>query len=474
MQQATIYILLFAFAILYTKSALFWLYLWQVKEYRLDRFFSEYGFLAKLLHFWAFSGGRKFHRPVFTVKALVIYIASLLIILGGIYGVLKFLFYGAFLNIWVLIIGLLGLYLLVPFTVVLVMFLFQIPVLLAKNLIYKMAASRVDSVKNLIVIGITGSYGKSSTKEFLAQILERKFKVIKTPKNINTEIGIAKFILQKLNSDDQVFIVEMGAYKKGEIQRICDIVRPKIGMVTGINEQHLDLFKSFENIINTKYELIESLPKDGLAVFNGENKYSLEMAERWQGDKKIYKMIDVRRPPREMPGHYLLNLVGTIEVAKYLGMNEGEIDESVRNIKLADRMMHSFTGRNGALVIDDTYSANPDGVLAGLDYLSQQRQKTKIAVMPCLIELGKAAEEVHRRIGRRLNEVCNLAIITTPDYFHIIQQETGRVVSSPNHDKAVLAVKPEKVIELLGGKLNSDTVVLLEGRLADSIVDFLK
>jgi UDP-N-acetylmuramoyl-tripeptide--D-alanyl-D-alanine ligase len=453
---------------LYSKSALFWLYLWQVKEYRLDRFFSEYGFLAKLLHFWFFSGGRKFHRPVFTVKALVIYITSLLIILGGIYGVLKFLFYGEFLNIWILIVGLLGLYLLVPLAVVLVMFLFQIPILLAKNLIYKMAAARVNSLKNLTVIGITGSYGKSSTKEFLAQILEKKFKVIKTPKNINTEIGIAKFILQKLNPDDQVFIVEMGAYKKGEIKIICDIVKPKIGMVTGINEQHLDLFKSFENIINTKYELIESLPKDGLAVFNGENKYCLEMAERWQGEKIVYNATKYEnlRIYESLPKHYWLNLNAAIYTAKHLGMGDEETNEAVKDIKLTERMIKIFTGKNGALIIDDTYSANPAGVMAALDYLAEQKQKNKIIAMPCLIELGSAAEDVHRRIGKRIAEVCSLALITTKDYFNIIKTEAG--------DKAVLAFKPEKVIELLKDKLNSDTAVLLEGRLADSIVGFLK
>ena len=193
-----IYILLFLFALLYSKAALFWLYLWQLKEYRLDRFLSEFGFLGKLLHFWVFSGGRKFHRTVFTVKAFLIYIASLLIVLEGIYLVLKGYFYGDSFGFWFIIIGLLALYFLVPLVVVATMFLFQVPIWTAKFLIYKMAAARVSANKNLVVIGITGSYGKTSTKEFLAQILERKFKVKKTPKNINTEIGVSKFILSNL------------------------------------------------------------------------------------------------------------------------------------------------------------------------------------------------------------------------------------------------------------------------------------
>jgi UDP-N-acetylmuramoyl-tripeptide--D-alanyl-D-alanine ligase len=423
------------------------------------------------------------------VKALLIYIISLFAILGSVYLILQGFFYGVISSILILALGLFVLYFLVPFIVVVAMYLLQIPVMLAKSFIYEKAARKIASMPDLTVIGITGSYGKSSTKEFLAQILENKFKVIKTPKNINTEIGISKFILQKLNSRNGIFIVEMGAYKRNEIKRICDIVKPRIGIVTGINEQHLDLFKSFENIISTKYELIESLPKNSLAVFNGENEYCLEMAEGWPYKKIVYTTLSLRgavatkqsrgittgspRPAdaelamtKSLPKHYLLNLAGAVEVAKYLGMNEGEIKEAVKSIKLTDRMMKTFIGRDGALVIDDSYSANPSGVLAGLDYLAEQKQKTKIVVMPCLIELGEKAEEVHRKIGKRIGEVCDVAIITTHDYFHEMKQEAG--------DKVVLAFQSEKVIELLKDKLGSDTAVLLEGRLAEEIVEFLK
>lgn len=463
-----VYLLLFIFALLYLKATLFWIYLWQVKEYRLDRFLSEYRFLGKLLHFWFFSGGRKFHRPVFTVKALLIYIISLFAILGSVYLILQGFFYGVISSILILILGLFALYFLVPFIVVVVMYLLQIPILLAKSFIYEKAARRIASMTDFTVIGITGSYGKSSTKEFLAQILEKKFKVIKTPENINTEIGISKFILQKLNPDDEIFIVEMGAYKKGEIKRICDIVKPKIGIVTGINEQHLDLFGSFENIIDTKYELIESLPEDGLAVFNGENKYCFEMSAKWSGEKVIYTATKYEnmRIYENLPKHYWLNLNAAISMAKHLGMSDDEIGEAVKNIKLTERMIKTFIGRNGAFIIDDTYSANPSGVLAGLDYLAEQKQKHKIIVMPCLIELGGAAEEVHRRIGKRIGEVCDLVIITTHDYFHEIKQEAG--------EKVVLALQPKKVIELLKDKLGSNTAVLLEGRATEQLTEFLK
>jgi UDP-N-acetylmuramoyl-tripeptide--D-alanyl-D-alanine ligase len=471
-----IYSLLFLFALLYSKATLFWVFLWQLKEYRLDRFWAEYGFWGKLLHFWAFSGGRKFHRPVFTLKALAIYVVSLLVVLAGIYAVLRLSIFSFFDSVWIIFLGLSILYVLIPAIVLAIMAIFQAPIILAKFFIYKMAAARIAENKNLIVIGITGSYGKTSTKEFLAQILEQKFKIIRTPKNINTEIGIAKFILQNLapalslerRGGKEVFIVEMGAYKKGEIKRICDIVKPKIGIITGINEQHLSLFGSFQDIIDTKYELIEGLPKDGLALFNGENEYSLKMAKKWQGKKVIYRDANILMHANDanMPRHYRQNLAGAVEIAKHLGMSEEEIKQAIGQIKLTDRMIKTFIGKNGTLVIDDSYSANPDGVLAGLDYLAEQQQKRKIIIMLCLIELGNSAKEVHRKIGQKINAICDLAIITTKDYFDVIKAETG--------EKAVLVVTPEKAIKLLKLYLDENTAVLIEGRVAESVIGFLK
>ncbi|OIP78138.1 MAG: hypothetical protein CO002_04015 [Candidatus Portnoybacteria bacterium CG_4_8_14_3_um_filter_44_10] len=491
------YVILLLVGLILTKSSLFWVYLWQTKEYRLDRFWAEYGYPKKLGRFWLFSGGRKFHQPVQTIKSVLIHFISLVVVALGMFVLLKIFLGGALSNSWLLIISLIILYLLMPLIVSFNVLIFYIPTVIIKHIIYRLAAKKMRKIGskeryNLIVIGITGSYGKSSAKEFLAQILEKKFNVIKTPENVNSEIGVAKFVLKNVNpsissghNEQRVFIVEMGAYKRGEIKRICDIVKPKIGIITGIGEQHLALFGSIENIKKAKFELIESLPVDGLAVFCGENKYCLELAEKHEKKKVVCGVSDANKyvSYTNLPKHYLSNIVAAAEVAKYLGMSDEEIKEAIKNIKLTERMTKTFTGRNGALVIDDTYSANPDGVLAALDYLARQKQKTKIIVMPCLIELGGAAEEVHHRIGKRIGEVCDLAIITTSDYFSIIKEEAGFVVSSSsrarsrdssNQDKSVLVGSPSKAIEFLKDKLNPDTAVLLEGRLAQEIVDFMK
>jgi UDP-N-acetylmuramoyl-tripeptide--D-alanyl-D-alanine ligase len=147
-------------------------------------------------------------------------------------------------------------------------------------------------------------------------------------------------------------------------------------------------------------------------------------------------------------------------------MDEDEIIEAVKNIKSTERMIKTFIGKNGALIIDDSYSANPAGVLAALDYLAEQDKKYKIIIMPCLIELGEAAAEIHREIGKKIAEVCDLAIITTKDYFDIIKEEAG--------EKAILAVNSEKVIKILNDKLNEEAAVLLEGRLAQDIIMFAR
>ncbi len=451
--------LIFIFAsLVFVKSILFLVYLWQLKEYRFDRFLAEYGGKGKLWRFWLFSGGRKIWQPVWTVKAMVLAGISFLAVATA-----ELL---TPLNLS-LIFSYLLIYLLIPIFVGFLVWLLKKPTGFLKGLAFEQARMRMEEMPDMIVIGITGSYGKSSTKEFLAQILSAKFKVAKTPANQNTEIGVAQYILDELPADAEIFIVEMAAYAIGEIKTICGIAIPKIGILTGISEQHLALFGSLENTMKAKYELIESLPEDGLAVFNAENQYCLELSEKWQGRKLTYKKSIVPKY-KKLPEHYELNLNGAIAVARYLGMKPKEISEAIKGIELGSHMMQRFFGKKDCLIIDDTYSANPDGVLAALDYLDKLSRKYiyKIIVMPCLIELGGASSEVHERIGRKINDVCDLAIITTKDNFEDIKREAG--------GKAILAEAPEMIEVLLREHAGDQTAVLLEGRIPQAVLGFVK
>ena len=301
------------------------------------------------------------------------------------------------------------------------------------------------------MIGVTGSYGKTSTKEYLAAILSVKFNVLKTKEHQNSEVGISQCVLDELSQDHEIFIVEMGAYNRGGIKLLCDIVRPKIGVLTGIDEQHMATFGSQENIIKTKYELIESLPNDGTAFFNGNNQYCRDLFQKTQIRKKLYG--------ENAPSSYEENLAGAVAVAEFLGMNPEAIERGVWKIKTfqASRVKK---GANGIDIVDSTYSANPSGVIADLDYLKKWSGK-KILVMPCLIELGQASQEVHRKIGKKIGEVCDLAIITTKDYFKEIKEGVG--------EKTIFIEKPTEISEKIKEFTKEGDVVLIESRVGHSL-----
>src|SRR3989338_3390948 len=278
-------------------------YIWQLKEYRWDRFHDflttqqgktywvKYRLLwrstiAFFIFFWPMN-------DVLTVK----YILLLLFAVDLAYNAFKFygsslmhpkytqkaaviLFEGlifVFARDWVLFLVLLIIRFLIITGVIFI--INQISNIFKKFLIQK-ATRKLSEHKNLLVIGITGSYGKSTVKKFLHHILEQKYHVIRTPRNINTEIGVAQFVLSTDLSGVEVFIVEMGAYQIGEIALICQMVKPTIGILTAINEQHLSLFGSIEKTQQAKYELLKSLPADGLAVINFDNDYCREKADK--------------------------------------------------------------------------------------------------------------------------------------------------------------------------------------------------
>src|SRR5262249_23934960 len=143
-----------------------------------------------------------------------------------------------------------------------------------------LAARKLRQRSDLIVVGITGSYGKTSTKEFLSTLLGARYRVLKTAASVNTPVGIARTVLRGLQADHQVIVVEMGRYVPGNIRDLARLARPRIGILTAIGEQHLERFGSVENIARTKYELIQALPADGLAVFNADNARCRDLARK--------------------------------------------------------------------------------------------------------------------------------------------------------------------------------------------------
>ena len=469
------------------KSFLFWIYLWQLKEYHTGRFLD---------HFRTDKGKKIFTNPLFIIKIILIlaffalplfvFFAVILIyifeVLRALFDVLRkkikmpvltsktlLLIFLALLA-EILFIFFLKLYFENIITVVFLLLLFDAfsPLIAslivlflqplayyARNRIIKRAKEKRSQFKNLLVIGITGSFGKTSTKEFLAEILSAKFKVLKTREHQNSEVGISRCILDDLKEGHEIFIAEMGAYNKGGIKLLCGIVKPKIGMVTGVNQQHLATFGSMENLLSAEGggELIDSLPADGMAFFNAKNEHCRNLYQK-TGIKKFLYGEQALFPGEE-------NILGAMAVAKELGMTDEEISRACERIKNKFPGIKIKKGISGLNIIDATYSANPDGVLAHLEYLKGLFGK-KVIIMPCLIELGEASAEVHRKIGKKIGEICDLAIIITKDRFKEIKDGS---TSSPQGGAEVLFIdNPKEILRKIKSFVSEDDYLLLESR----------
>lgn len=513
-----------------TKVILFYLYLWQLKEYHIGRFLDHFRtekgkrllfnkilglkiifififfvypvfvfFALFFIYFLESAKGllyffqKKIKRPVLTKKTVPLILASLLVEILVLFA----------LSIYTQSILSAALLLLVfdiftPVIASAIALVFQPLAVLGRNQIIKEAKEKRAKLKDLLVIGITGSYGKTSTKEFLSTILSKKFKVLKTKKHQNSEVGISQCILDDLKPEHEIFICEMGAYNRGGIKLLCDITKPKIGILTGINEQHMATFGSQENIIKGKYELIESLPEEGLAIFNGDNSYCFALYQKTKKLKRFYSIqssicglspdirvynikiekdfITFKVSSKDDSADFRINLLGIQNVlnilaitccAKELGMSLSEISKACEEIEPWQSGMQLKRGISGLDIIDATYSANPDGVISHLDYLKIWPGK-KIIVMPCLIELGKASKKVHKRIGRKIGEVCDLAIITTKERFKEIGE--GAVGGGMSGENILFTEKPKEIFEKIKAFSQPGNVVLLESRVPNQLI----
>jgi len=407
---------------------------------------------------------RSLRRPVPTLKVMVIFFGTFLLLFST-----ALLFASSDMNIMI------GFLLIVHITlssvISILVFLINPVFDFQKKRILRKAALKMNSLKKIRTIGISGSYGKTSTKEFLYAILSAKYKVLKTEGNNNTNIGVARTILNKASDNYDYFICEMGAYKIGEIKEMCQIARPEIGILTGINEQHVELFGGMENTIKAKFELIESLPEWGCAFVNSKIKDHISKIKpkvvTYFSPKETYK-IKIYQDHLEfeyegtkfranlLGRHYIENLISAIMVAECFGIPFEDIKNSVAGIKPNEYMMRKSTGINGSVFIDDNYSANPDGVMAALDYLKEAYPNyKKIIVFPGIIELGEKSAKVHKALFKKIDEVCEIAYIlnTRLSMLHAV----GRCKFFFENDFT-------KAANLLKKDLDKNTVVLFESR----------
>ena len=388
---------------------LYWIYLWQLKEYRRDRMrlYLQGLSWSELLREYLLG---KVRRPRLTVKVLLLSIGSfLLMVLAG--GGLTALGAGWILSVLLVLFT-------IPVWITLAVGGLAIPSWLITQFYVHQALSKRRRFADLIVIGVTGSYGKTTTKEAIAAMLSEKYNVLKTRGGVNTKFAIAKQILRELDASVEVYVVEIGAYKKGEIAELARLVKPRIGVLTGINEQHLGLFGSLANIIEAKFELIESLPANGVAVLNVAD----QNVAREQGRVKVTRLeYESTRPDQ--------NVAAAIKVAQYLGLNEQEIEDGKQKIAPVDNRLQikltkgsptreRFGGagpdlmkRGSLTLIDDTYNSNPAGFRAALDELKSLDAEQKILVTTGIYELGEMSEKINRELSKYASKICGQVFV---------------------------------------------------------------
>lgn len=301
------------------------------------------------------------------------------------------------------------------------------------------AADILRSMPDLKVIGITGSYGKTSTKHYLYRILSEQFAVCMTPGSFNTTLGVVRTIREHLKPFDRVFICEMGAKQNGDIKEICDLVHPQIGIITAVGPQHLESFKTIENVQRTKFELIDSLPADGLAVVNDDFEY---VANRPVGNVETIRYAVNARPEvqfsvsdiaysaagtdftvhtpqgEELKLHTRLvgecnvsNLLAAVIVALHLGVEPRRIAYAVEQIEQVEHRLNIKRVPGGMTIIDDAFNSNPTGSAMALDVLAAMTGGRRIVITPGMIELGDEQEALNAEFGRKIAGSADVAII---------------------------------------------------------------
>lgn len=288
----------------------------------------------------------------------------------------------------------------------------------------------------LVIVGITGSYGKTSMKFYLQTLLQGKYNVLVTPGNFNTPLGVTRTIREYLKPTHDIFLCEMGARRVGEIKEICDLVHPDHGVIVSVGPQHLETFFTMENIQKTKFELADSLPDDGLLFLNGDNEYIQEKAVEYkqkifyysekEGEGYCAKEIAVSQCGTEFTvvapngeserfqmkligAHNVINVVGAIAVAHKLGMTLKELKIPVRRIQPVEHRMQ-MQEHGLVTIIDDAYNSNPIGSKAAVETLAMF-DGIRILITPGMVELGEKEEEYNFKFGTYAADCCDYILL---------------------------------------------------------------
>lgn len=329
----------------------------------------------------------------------------------------------------------------------------------AKHQLIQQAQAKLASLPQLQIIGIAGSYGKTTTKEVLKAVLSAKYSVLSPPESVNTPVGIARFILNKVGDDTKILVLELGEHYRGDIKQLCQIAPPDVAVLTGINEAHLERMKTLDNITATIFEAAEFAKPGAMVLLNGDDERIVSHYKEYTGDREVrfygsgsdpepsgtgrsrtdYFISDQKFDPAKLSwnfkvqnhgefdvallGEYAIgSCVAALAVGEHLGLSAADIKIGLVQVRPVEHRLEPIRSGSGVLVIDDSYNGNPAGAAEAIKVLSRFENHRKIYITPGLVEIGSATAEVHRQIGRQLAKVADVVILIKDSVTPFIEQ----------------------------------------------------
>ena len=429
-------------------------------------------------------------KLVFTARIKRLYITAILLLGVFLFGSI-FSFYTVFGEISrVLCIALA----VVSPLLTVVIWLITYPIEKAVSKWYINDAKRIlKSHKNLTVIGITGSYGKTTTKFILNRILSEKFNTVCTPQSFNTPMGVVRTVRSQLKPQTQVFVCEMGAKNVGDIKEICDIAHPDYAIITSVGEQHLDTFKSVDRVFKTKFELADAVSRKGgitlanldsegiksrkdkrddVVYFGEGTKYSATNITCGEDGTTFDLCLDGVRftvSTRLLGLHSVSDILAAAAMAHILGVSENDIKFAVGSLKPTEHRLELKGYANGSLLIDDAYNSNPEGCLEAVRVLGSFAGKKKVIITPGLIELGSREYDCNYALGLEATKYCDVIILVGQNRSKPMMDAIN--TTEFNKDNVYVVSSFKEAMEIYTPMADKNSVVLLENDLPDNYLN---
>lgn len=337
------------------------------------------------------------------------------------------------------------------------------------------------------VIAVTGSVGKTSTKDIISSVVSTHFKVLKTQGNLNNHIGLPLTILGLKNHE--ALVVEMGMNNLGEISVLSKIAKPNVAVITNVGTSHIGNLGSRENILKAKLEILDGLQDSGTLIINNDNDLLHDWANKYEGSVKIVTYgienksifvasnIDLKEDSSEFTlsfvvdgrnvnekivvpvggKHFVYNALSAAAVGVTIGLSISEIQEGIRKFELTKSRMELINLPNNIMVINDCYNANYDSMKASIEYLAKTKAERKIAILGDMLELGEFSEQLHRKVGEEVKKNKIDVLITVG--------ELGKIISNTAKNDDIIVYQcenNEKAVEIAKSIMKSNDIILVK------------